>query len=127
MRWLSPLPPGLPCRSHRPEQAGGKEVEIMIDRPLGSRHPQYPSSIYPINYGYIPNTISGDGEELDGYVLGVEKPLETFKGKCIAVIHRLNDDDDKLIVVPEGTELTDDEIKKLTHFQEQYFESEIKR
>ena len=104
----------------------GKEVEIMIDRPLGSKHPKH-GFTYPVNYGYVPNTVSGDGEELDCYVLGIKEPLKTFKGKCIAVIHRLNDDDDKLIVVPEGTELTNEEIRELTNFQEQYFESEIKR
>jgi inorganic pyrophosphatase len=39
-------------------------------------------------------------EELDAYILGVFEPLEVFRGKCIAVINRLNDNDDKLIVVP---------------------------
>ena len=53
--------------------------------------------------------------------------IESFEGKCIAVIHRTNDNDDKLIVVPEGKNYTDGEIRKLTDFQEQYFESEIIR
>ena len=103
-----------------------KEVNVKIDRPLNSKHPKHGFK-YELNYGYIPNTTSGDGEELDCYVLGVEEPITKFTGKCIAVIHRLNDDDDKLIVVPDGKEFTDEEIKKLTHFQEQYFESEIIR
>lgn len=103
-----------------------KEVNVKIDRPLNSKHPKH-GFTYELNYGYIPNTTSGDGEELDCYVLGVDEPITEFIGKCIAVIHRLNDDDDKLIVVPEGKEFTDEEIKKLTHFQEQYFESEIIR
>ena len=103
-----------------------KEVNVKIDRPLNSKHPKH-GFTYELNYGYIPNTTSGDGEELDCYVLGVDEPITEFIGKCIAVIHRLNDDDDKLIVVPDGKEFTDEEIKKLTHFQEQYFESEIIR
>ena len=103
-----------------------KEVNVKIDRPLNSKHPKHGFK-YELNYGYIPNTTSGDGEELDCYVLGVDEPITEFIGKCIAVIHRLNDDDDKLIVVPEGKEFTDEEIKQLTHFQEQYFESEIIR
>ena len=103
-----------------------KEVNVKIDRPLNSKHPKH-GFTYELNYGYIPNTTSGDGEELDCYVLGIEEPITEFIGKCIAVIHRLNDDDDKLIVVPEGKEFTDEEIKQLTHFQEQYFESEIIR
>ena len=103
-----------------------KEVNVKIDRPLNSKHPKH-GFTYELNYGCIPNTTSGDGEELDCYVLGIEEPITEFIGKCIAVIHRLNDDDDKLIVVPEGKEFTDEEIKQLTHFQEQYFESEIIR
>ena len=83
--------------------------------------------IYEVNYGYVPNTISGDGEELDCYVLGVDKPLDNFTGKCIAIIHRINDNDDKLIIVPEGINFTDEEIRTLTNFQEKYFESIIIR
>lgn len=104
-----------------------KIITVKIDRPLGSKHPKFPKSIYPINYGYIPNTLSGDGKELDCYILGVYKPLKTFTGKCIAIIHRLNDDDDKLIIVPECMDFSNNEIKVLTDFQERFFESEIIR
>ena len=104
----------------------GKNVQVKIDRPLGSKHPKH-EFVYPVNYGFVPNTISGDGEELDCYVLGIDEPIENFEGKCIAVIHRINDNDDKLIIVPEGVELTDEEIRKFTYFQEQFFESEIIR
>ena len=103
-----------------------KVISIKIDRPMGSKHPKH-GFIYPVNYGYVPNTISGDNEELDCYVLGVYEPLETFTGKCIAIIHRTNDNDDKLIVVPENKTFTDDEIRALTAFQERFFESEIIR
>lgn len=80
-----------------------------------------------VNYGYVPNTISGDGEELDAYLLGVFEPVEEFIGKVIAVIHRTNDDDDKLVVVPDDRKYSDDAIRALTEFQEQYFESVIIR
>lgn len=100
--------------------------KIKIDRPMGSKHPKH-GFIYPVNYGYVPNTISGDSEELDAYVLGIYEPLETFTGKCIAIIHRTNDNDDKLIIVPENKTFTDEEIKILTDFQEQYFTSIILR
>ncbi len=103
-----------------------KTLEIKIDRPMGSKHPKH-GFIYPLNYGYVPNTISGDGEELDAYVLGVYEPLETFTGKCIAIIHRTNDNDDKLIIVPDNRTFTNKEIKILTDFQEQYFKSTILR
>ena len=99
-------------------------VEVKIDRKIGSTHPKH-GFIYPINYGYIPNTISGDGEELDAYVLGIYEPLDVFTGRCIAIIHRTNDNDDKLIVVPEDKNFSNQEIRALTDFQEQYFDIEI--
>ena len=104
----------------------GKEVEVVMDRPLGSAHPKH-GFIYPVNYGYIPNTVSGDGEELDAYVLGQHKPLKTFVGVVKAVIHRTNDDDDKLVVMSREKNYSDDQIRALTEFQEQYFESVIFR
>lgn len=104
----------------------GKNIKIKIDRPLGSKHPKH-GFIYPVNYGFVPNTISGDGEELDAYLLGVFEPVEDSEGECIAIIHRTNDDDDKLVVVPAGKNYSDDAIEALTEFQEQYFEHVIIR
>ena len=105
----------------------GKEVEVIIDRQLGSKHPKH-GFVYEVNYGYIPNTKAPDEEELDVYVLGIEKPIESFRGKCVAIIHRLNDDDDKLVVVPESFEnISDEDIRRATNFQEQFFQSEIIR
>ena len=103
-----------------------KIVSVKIDRPLGSKHPKY-GFVYPVNYGDIPNTVSGDGEELDAYILGIDEPIENFTGKCIAIIHRTNDDDDKLIVVPENHNFTNNQIRELTDFQEKFFTSEILR
>ncbi len=105
----------------------GKEVEVIIDRPLGSKHSKH-GFTYEVNYGYVPNTKSPDGEELDAYCLGRNKPLKKAKGVCVAIIHRTNDDDDKLIVVPaDRKDITNEEIEKLTNFQEQWFEHEIIR
>ena len=104
----------------------GKNVSIVIDRKLGTKHPKH-GFIYIVNYGYVPNSVSGDGEELDAYLLGVFEPIEEFLGKVIAVIHRTNDDDDKLVVVPNDREYSDEAIRALTEFQEQYFESVIIR
>ncbi len=98
----------------------GKIVDVKIDRVLGSEHPKFPLTIYEVNYWYVPNTISWDWEELDVYVLWVKKAISSFTWKCIAIIKR-NDNDDKLIVIPDGTEITDEEIIKQTYFQEQYF------
>lgn len=108
------------------EEYLGQIVTVEMDRPLGTKHPKH-GFVYEVNYGYIPNTLSSDGEELDAYVLGEDKPLDLFKGEVIAIIHRTNDDDDKLIVVEKGRNFTDEEIRALTKFQEQWFESEIIR
>jgi len=104
----------------------GKIVEVDIDRPIGSKHPKHDYT-YPLNYGYIPNTKAPDGAELDVYILGVNEALTSFSGRCIAILHRTNDDDDKLIVCEDGKNFTDEQIRKATHFQEQWFDSEIIR
>ena len=67
-----------------------KIVSVVMDRPLGTKHPKH-GFVYEVNYGYIPNTVSGDGEEIDAYVLGIDKPLKEFTGRCVAIIHRTND------------------------------------
>ena len=103
----------------------GKIVTVTVDRPLGSFHPKHPDIVYPINYGYIEGIMAPDGEEQDAYILGVDVPVETFTGKVIAIIHRKNDVEDKWVVTPGGVSYTKEEIEKLVHFQEQYFDSEI--
>ena len=42
--------------------------EIIIDRPKGSAHPQYPDYIYPYDYGYLENTSAADGDGIDVWV-----------------------------------------------------------
>ncbi|PKM91739.1 inorganic pyrophosphatase [Candidatus Falkowbacteria bacterium HGW-Falkowbacteria-1] len=101
-----------------------KIVKVKIDRPLGSKHPKH-SIYYSVNYGYVPGEMAPDGEELDAYVLGIFEPVKEFVGRCIAVVYRLNDDDDKLIVVPDGISYTKDQISSLVEFQERFFESII--
>ena len=102
----------------------GKKVKIVMDRPMGSKHPKW-NFIYPINYGYVPNTISGDGEELDAYIVGVFEPVKEYEGKCIAAIHRLDEDDDKLVIAPEEKLYTKQQIEALVEFQERFFEHVI--
>ena len=103
-----------------------KKVNVVIDRPLGSKHPRF-GFVYEVNYGYIEGATAPDGEELDAYVLGADAPIKDFEGICIAVVHRLEDDDDKLVVVPDGIEISDEEIEKAVDFQEKWFKYEIVR
>ena len=41
------------------------ESKINIDRPKGSHHPKYPNLIYPVDYGFIENTLAMDGSGID--------------------------------------------------------------
>lgn len=104
----------------------GKIVNVVIDRPLGSTHPKW-NFEYLVNYGYLEGVIAPDGEELDAYVLKVDKPLEKFIGKVIAIVHRTDNDDDKLVVVPETETILDEEIEKMVEFQEKWFKHQIIR
>ncbi len=103
----------------------GKSFQLIIDRPIGSAHPQYPDLIYPVNYGYIPGTYAGDNEALDVYLLGVNEAVAVYEARIIAIVHRHNDVEDKLVAAPEGINFTINEIEKAVRFQEQYFESDI--
>lgn len=103
----------------------GKTVTVVMDRPMGTCHPKHKDIYYPVNYGYIPGLIGGDGEEQDAYVLGVNKPLQEFTGVVIAIIHRFDDVEEKWVVAPEGCSLTKEEIEEQVKFQEQYFKWSI--
>ena len=105
----------------------GKIVKVIVDRPLGSVHPKYQDMQYPINYGYVNGVMAGDGAEQDVYIVGVDKPLETFTGKVIAVYHRYNDVEDKWIVAPEGMDFSDEEIMAQIDFQEKFFDGVLMR
>jgi inorganic pyrophosphatase len=102
----------------------GKEVKVKIDRPLGSTHPRFDKLVYTSNYGEVDGVIAPDGDFLDAYVLKVDKPLKEYTGSVIAIVHRLTDDDDKLVVVPTGETMTDEEIEKAVEFQEKWSGSE---
>ena len=104
----------------------GKMVNIKIDRPIGYVHERENYALtYPINYGYIPEVFGGDGEELDVYLLGVDKPVTDYVAKIIGVVYRMNDVEDKLIAAPEGVCFNQAEIAQYIHFQEQYYETYI--
>ena len=92
---------------------------------MGSAHPTYTDLIYPVNYGFIEGIIAPDGEEQDAYVLGVFEPVKEFLGVVIAVIHRLDDVEDKWVVAPENTFFSAHEIMEQVDFQEKYFKTEI--
>lgn len=100
----------------------GKQVHVGIDRPMGYDHN---GILYPINYGYIPGILGGDGEEQDAYILGVPYPIDAFSGRVIGVIYREDDVEDKLVVAPEEARFNAQEIEEAVHFQERFFQSRV--
>lgn len=103
----------------------GKTVHCTMDRPLGSTHPVIRDMVYTVNYGYVNGVFADDGAEQDIYVMGIDEPITEFTGKVIAVYHRLNDNEDKWIVAPDGQSFTEDEIMKRIEFQEKYFDGKL--
>lgn len=95
---------------------------MEVDRPIGFKHGDL---VYPVNYGYIPGRMAGDGEEQDAYILGVSEPIAAFDGRVIGAILRKNDCEDKLVVAPEGMRFHQGQIAEATHFQEQYFDTQV--
>jgi inorganic pyrophosphatase len=103
----------------------GREVTVTVDRPAGSAHPEHPNIIYPINYGFIAGEPAPDGEELDAYLLGVDAPVSSFRGRVIAVVLRRDDAEDKLVVAPDGFRYSAESIAAAVWFQERWFDSEV--
>jgi inorganic pyrophosphatase len=77
--------------------------ELELDRVIGMK--------YPYNYGFIPQTLSDDGDPVDVFVLGDEPipPLTRVKLEVLDVIHMVDNgkNDEKLVCKIAGTETTD--------------------
>ena len=104
----------------------GKTVTIEIDRPVGYGHVKGEKTLlYPINYGFSPEVLGGDGEELDVFLLGVDHPVERYTGRIIGIVYRADDVEDKLIMAPEGMTFSVEEMTAAVHFQEKYYDSHV--
>jgi inorganic pyrophosphatase len=81
---------------------------IVIDRPKGSAHPRYPDRIYPFDYGHLPGTVGGDGNEVDVFAGNAGTGLV---GALVTHDALKGDDEIKLL-----WNLTDDDIAVIEHF-----------
>ncbi len=78
----------------------------------------------PVNYGFIPQTLDEDGDELDTLVL-TNEPLPTgifMKAKVIGVLNFIDDGeaDHKVVVVPEDDRNTDNAIQSMDDLHERW-------
>lgn len=106
-----------------PSEWLGREVHVVVDRPMGSRHPT--SGLRDeLNHGFVPGLIAPDGEELDAYVLGPAGPVDSFAGQVIGVVLRRDDVEDKLVVAAAAGGDAES-IAAAIRFQEQFFDSVV--
>lgn len=105
----------------------GKIVTIDIDRPVGYVHRKGEKTLtYPINYGYIPNVLGGDGEELDVFLYGVQQAVSGYTGRVVGIVYRADDVEDKLIMAPDGQYPSAAEMARAVYFQEKYYKTTVR-
>ena len=85
--------------------------ELVIDRPKGSSHPRFPDFIYPLDYGYLKGTVSGDGAGMDVWLGSID---DMSVQAIICTVDLLKEDLEIKIVVG----CTDEEIEMVMNYRE---------
>jgi inorganic pyrophosphatase len=113
-------------------------INVVIEIPKGSSHKiewnrdlavmqldRVEPAIFskPTNYGFIPQTLDEDGDELDALII-TDEPLPTgifLEAKVIGVMNFVDDDeiDDKIVVVPADDRHTGNAINSLQDLPKQ--------
>lgn len=121
-----------------PGDIDGGVINVVIEIPTGSTHKiewnrelavfqldRVEPAIFakPTNYGFIPQTLDEDGDELDALVITTE-PLTTgifLEATVIGVLRFVDDGevDDKVIVVPADDRHTGNAVKSLEDLPKQ--------
>ena len=89
------------------------DSEIVIERAKGTRHPEHPQIIYPLDYGCLKGTSSSDGEEIDLF-LGSE-PARRLTGAFVTVDLEKRDCEIKLLIG-----CTEEEVAVIERFFNRY-------
>ena len=87
--------------------------EIVLDRPKGTRHPRYPNIVYPLDYGYLAGSTSGDGDGIDVWVGSL--PDRRIVGVEATVDMEKRDAEIKVLIG-----LTDDEMATVSEFHNEW-------
>ncbi|MNH50043.1 Inorganic pyrophosphatase [compost metagenome] len=121
-----------------PGDVDGGVINVVVEIPAGSSHKiewnrdlavmqldRVEPAIFakPTNYGFIPQTLDEDGDELDALIL-TDQPLPTgifLEAKVIGVMKFVDDDevDDKVVVVPADDRSTGNAINSLADIPKQ--------
>ncbi|MDG2070288.1 MAG: hypothetical protein P8J55_00820 [Pseudomonadales bacterium] len=95
-----------------------RKSKIVIDRPKGTSHPRYPDVVYPLGYGYLDNTVGGDGHEIDIWV--GSGAADNVTGVVVTVNLEKRDAEQKLLI-----SCGDAEMKVIEAFHHDGFESSM--
>lgn len=121
-----------------PGDIDGGVINVVVEIPTGSSHKiewnrelavfqldRVEPAIFakPTNYGFIPQTLDEDGDELDALII-TDAPLSTgiFLEASVIGVMKFEDDgeiDDKVIVVPADDRNTGNAIKSLEDLPKQ--------
>ena len=118
---------------------GGEPIKYEIDKASGAMFVDrylYTSMRYPCNYGFVPHTLSLDGDPIDVMVVGQRAlvPGAVVRAHPIGVLLMEDDggEDEKILAVPHQkltrfyekvqnyTDLPDTLIDRIQHFFEHY-------
>lgn len=103
----------------------GKEVVVYVDKPIGYQEEN--NGTYSINCGYLKQYLNHLEEKQEAYVLGVNKPVNTFKGKVIGIVNRKDDNRDILLIAPKNSKMKTSDINKSIYFKEKNYNHKIIR
>jgi len=101
----------------------GKKYKVIVTNPIGSSLDTNEDIIFKVNYGIVDGVLDAAGENQEAYILGVDKPLNSYEGRLIAIIHRTNDIENKWVI--SNFHYSKEEIAKQVDFLEKFFNIEI--
>lgn len=88
-----------------------RSSDLVVDRPKGRPHPRIPEAIYPLDYGYLRGTVSGDGEGIDVFIGSFTR--QGVSGILVIADQEKRDAEIKVLI-----DCTADEVTAAQHFMQ---------